>query len=228
MSESNLVRINKVLQELNISLEVAVEFLQSNGHEIKKRLTTKVSSEQYLLLFKEFNSGKSDEFKTEEKIKKEFNKRDKRIYIKLSKEKKQSYRYKKVLSKLQRQRSDKYKNAQIVKGESIESQKINSKKRIKHTPEYYRLLKLKRTFLNEDYDLTKLCDYYFIKESWVLSELLKHFPEVKMTDKVTLEHLIYISDNFYDTLCEVKKYSETIDSKNPKTKPNYYKLIYTR
>jgi acetyl/propionyl-CoA carboxylase alpha subunit len=82
--------------------------------------------------------------KTEEKIKKEFNKREKRIYEKLNEEKKLSYLYKKVLSKLITQKSDKYNNIQIVKDENIES-----KKGIKHTPEYYRLLKLKRTFLKK-------------------------------------------------------------------------------
>ena len=220
MSESKKVRLNKVLQKLNISLELAVEFLHSNGHEIKKRPTTKVSSKQYSLLFKEFNSDKSDEFKTNEEVKKGFNKREKRIYDKLSKAKKISYRFKKL-----KKRNKKQKTQQLVKGENIESQGI---KRIKHTTEHYRLLKLKRTFLNKDYNLIELCDYYFIKESWVLSQLLKHFPDVKMSDKVTQQHLIYISENLYETLCEVKKYSETIDSKNPKTKPNYYKLIYTR
>ena len=70
MSESKKVRMNKVLRELDISLEVAVEFLHSNGHEIKKRLTTKVTLEHYLLLFKEFNSEKSNGFKTDEEIKK--------------------------------------------------------------------------------------------------------------------------------------------------------------
>ena len=222
MSESKKVRMNKVLRELNISLEVAVKFLHSNGHKIKKRLTTKISSEQYSLLFKEFNSVKSDELKRM-KILKEFNKREKRLYEKLNEDKKLSFLYKKILSKLTTQKSDKYNNIQIAKDENIES-----KKGIKHTPEYHRLLKLKRTFLKKDCNLIELCDYYFIKESWVLNKLSEHFPEVKMSDKVSLEHLRYISENLYETLCEVKKYSETIDSKNPKTKPNYYKLIYTR
>ena len=49
---------------------MAVEFLQSNGHEVKKRPTTKVTLEHYLLLFKEFNSDILNEFKTDEEIKK--------------------------------------------------------------------------------------------------------------------------------------------------------------
>lgn len=37
------VRLNKVLRELNISLDRAVEFLDSKGVEIEKRPTTKIS-----------------------------------------------------------------------------------------------------------------------------------------------------------------------------------------
>jgi translation initiation factor IF-2 len=46
MSENKLTRLNKVLREFNISLDRAVEFLASNGHEIDARPTTKISSEQ--------------------------------------------------------------------------------------------------------------------------------------------------------------------------------------
>ena len=48
------VRLNKVLRELNISIDRAVDFLESKGHEIEKRPTSKISEEIYDLLCGEF------------------------------------------------------------------------------------------------------------------------------------------------------------------------------
>ena len=50
MSESRTVRLNKVLRELNISLDRAVEYLAKNGHQIEARPTAKISSEIYQIL----------------------------------------------------------------------------------------------------------------------------------------------------------------------------------
>ena len=70
MSESKLVRITKVLRELNIPLKLAVEFLKSNNHDIKKHPNTKITLEQYSLLFNEFYSDKSNMFETDKGINK--------------------------------------------------------------------------------------------------------------------------------------------------------------
>ena len=48
------VRLNKVLRELNISIDRAIDFLESKGHEIEKRPTSKISEEIYDLLCGEF------------------------------------------------------------------------------------------------------------------------------------------------------------------------------
>jgi len=48
------VRLNKVLRELNISIDRAIDFLESKGHEIEKRPTSKISEEIYDLLCSEF------------------------------------------------------------------------------------------------------------------------------------------------------------------------------
>ncbi len=48
------VRLNKVLRELNISIDRAIDFLESKGHEIEKRPTSKISKEVYDLLCGEF------------------------------------------------------------------------------------------------------------------------------------------------------------------------------
>src|SRR5210317_118300 len=50
------IRLNKVLRELNISLDRAVEFLDSKGIEIEKRPTTKISQETYDILADEFQT----------------------------------------------------------------------------------------------------------------------------------------------------------------------------
>ena len=60
MSETKLTRLNKVLREFNISLDRAVEFLASNGHDIDARPTTKISADQYNLFLNEFSSDKSN------------------------------------------------------------------------------------------------------------------------------------------------------------------------
>ncbi|WP_242202895.1 translation initiation factor IF-2 [Aestuariivivens insulae] len=53
------IRLNKVLRELNISLDRAVEFLDSKGVEIEKRPTTKISEEVYQILSNEFETDAS-------------------------------------------------------------------------------------------------------------------------------------------------------------------------
>ncbi len=50
------IRLNKVLRELNISLDRAVEFLDSKGVDIEKRPTTKISEEVYAILSNEFQT----------------------------------------------------------------------------------------------------------------------------------------------------------------------------
>ena len=50
MSEGKTMRLNKVLRELNISLDRAVEYLAKHGHEIDSRPTTKISSDVYQVL----------------------------------------------------------------------------------------------------------------------------------------------------------------------------------
>ena len=53
------VRLNKVLRELNISIDRAIDFLESKGIEIEKRPTTKISSQIYELLSGEFQTDAS-------------------------------------------------------------------------------------------------------------------------------------------------------------------------
>ncbi len=56
MAESRTMRLNKVLRELNISLDRAVEYLAKNGHQIEARPTTKISGEVYQVLLDGFET----------------------------------------------------------------------------------------------------------------------------------------------------------------------------
>jgi translation initiation factor IF-2 len=56
MTERRKMRLNKVLRELNISLDRAVEYLAKNGHTIEARPTTKISSEVYQVLLDGFET----------------------------------------------------------------------------------------------------------------------------------------------------------------------------
>ena len=85
MSENKLTRLNKVLREFNISLDRAVEFLASNGHEIDARPTTKISSEQYSLLLDEFRSDKSSKVESHD-LSEEKRKEKEELRLKFEKE----------------------------------------------------------------------------------------------------------------------------------------------
>ena len=56
MTESRKMRLNKVLRELNISLDRAVEYLAKKGHQIEARPTTKISEEVYQVLLDGFET----------------------------------------------------------------------------------------------------------------------------------------------------------------------------
>ncbi len=59
MDDKPSIRLNKVLRELNISLERAVEFLNDKGVEVDARPTTKITNEIYDILLDEFEKDKS-------------------------------------------------------------------------------------------------------------------------------------------------------------------------
>jgi len=66
MTEYKPQRFNKVLRELNISLDRAVEFLAGKGVEIDARPTTKVSQDVYTILSDEFQTDKSKKVASKE------------------------------------------------------------------------------------------------------------------------------------------------------------------
>jgi len=66
MAEVKTMRLNKVLREFNISLDRAVEFLSSKGFEVESRPTTKITGEEYQVLFDEFQTDKSKKVASKE------------------------------------------------------------------------------------------------------------------------------------------------------------------
>lgn len=66
MAEAKTMRLNKVLREFNISLDRAVEFLNSKGHEIEARPTTKISEGIYQILADQFETDKSKKVQSKE------------------------------------------------------------------------------------------------------------------------------------------------------------------
>ncbi len=66
MAERATVRLNKVLRELNISLDRAVDFLSSKGHDIDARPTAKISGEIYQVLLDGFQTDKSKKVASKE------------------------------------------------------------------------------------------------------------------------------------------------------------------
>jgi len=66
MAEVKTMRLSKVLREFNISLDRAVEFLGAHGYEIEARPTTKISDEEYKVLFEEFQTDKSKKVASKE------------------------------------------------------------------------------------------------------------------------------------------------------------------
>lgn len=66
MAEAKNLRLNKVLRELNISLDRAVEHLAKNGREIEARPTTKISESEYQVLLDGFQTDKSKKVASKE------------------------------------------------------------------------------------------------------------------------------------------------------------------
>ncbi|MGB5500501.1 MAG: translation initiation factor IF-2 [Maribacter sp.] len=66
MADNATIRLNKVLRELNISLDRAVDFLKSKGHDIEARPTTKISEEVHQVLLDEFQTDMSKKVASQE------------------------------------------------------------------------------------------------------------------------------------------------------------------
>ena len=66
MADNATIRLNKVLRELNISLDRAVDYLSAKGHEIEARPTTKISEQVHQVLLDEFQTDMSKKVASKE------------------------------------------------------------------------------------------------------------------------------------------------------------------
>ncbi|MEM6686424.1 MAG: translation initiation factor IF-2 [Bacteroidota bacterium] len=66
MAEQKQIRLSKVLRELNISIDRAVDYLAQNGFSVDKRPTTKISQEVYNVLLDGFQTDKSKKVASKE------------------------------------------------------------------------------------------------------------------------------------------------------------------
>ena len=109
MAEKASIRLNKVLRELNISLDRAVEHLSSKDIQIEARPTTKISNETYQSLLDEFETDKSKKYESAE-ITEE--KRKEKEQQRLAQEQKEKERLELEI-----------KNKEIIKAKKIELEK---------------------------------------------------------------------------------------------------------
>ena len=66
MAEVKTKRLSQVLREFNISLDRAVEFLGSKGFDVDASPNTKITGEEYEVLFEEFETDKSKKVASKE------------------------------------------------------------------------------------------------------------------------------------------------------------------
>ena len=65
---SETIRLNKVLKELNISIDRAVDFLSEKGIQVERTPNTKIDQETYSVLIKEFQSDAKQKAASEEVV----------------------------------------------------------------------------------------------------------------------------------------------------------------
>merc|ERR1711904_602309 len=82
---ADTIRLNKVLRELNISIDRVADFLESKGHKIEKRPTTKISKDLYDLLCDEFQVDADKKIASKEVVEAK-NKEKEKIREKLERE----------------------------------------------------------------------------------------------------------------------------------------------
>src|SRR5690606_31230300 len=65
---SETIRLNKVLKELNISIDRAVDFLSEKGIQVERTANTKIDQNTYSILIQEFQSDAEQKAASEEVV----------------------------------------------------------------------------------------------------------------------------------------------------------------
>jgi translation initiation factor IF-2 len=104
MSVGKTMRLNKVLRELNISLDRAVEYLADKGHEIEARPTTKITGDVYQVLLDGFETDANKKAASKE-VGEEKRKEKEAIRIELE-------------AKLEKKRAEELKKEEVLKAKA--------------------------------------------------------------------------------------------------------------
>ncbi len=128
MSENRIIRINKVLRELNISLDRAVEFLKTKGFEIEASPNAKISDAEYSALDKQFSADKgkkeaskevSEEKKKEkEELRLEREQEEKRKKEEEEKRKREEEKRKKAEDEKRKKEEDEKREQEVIKAKA--------------------------------------------------------------------------------------------------------------
>lgn len=136
MSENRIIRINKVLRELNISLDRAVEFLKTKGFEIEASPNAKISDAEYAALDKQFSADKgkkeaskevSEEKKKEkEELRLEREQEDKRKKEEEDKRKREEEKRKKEEEEQRKKEEEAKREQEVIKAKAAKVSSIKT------------------------------------------------------------------------------------------------------
>ena len=227
MADQPSIRLNKVLRELNISLDRAVEFLAQKGMDVEARPTTKITSKVYNALLDEFQTDKSKKDASHE-VSEE--KRKEKEDLRVIQEKKEQERLdqiaKREAQKSNRVAIEKPKTLGKIDLDSLEDQKKQPKQDLPKevgplkeeeakteeiTPEVKEKKTLKETIATEKPKVTK---------PEVVAEVQEKKPEVRPTPATEDETEKETLKTQYQKLSGPKKTGQTInlDEVNKKEK----------
>ena len=199
MSEERVIRINKILRELNISLDRAVDFLKEKGHEIEASPNAKISQEEYKVLCGQFSADKGNkvaslEVSEEKKKEKEALKRE------LEKEQEV-----KRLQEEERQRQEIIKAKAVLSGPKAVG-KIN--------------LDPKKQEVKSDKPVSEEKPFLKVEEKPVVSE----YKPVEIVNKEVVEQLVEVKKG--EVVKEVEEKAETTidEAGEVKIETQYQKL----
>ncbi|SDS43900.1 bacterial translation initiation factor 2 (bIF-2) [Polaribacter sp. KT25b] len=207
MSEGKTMRLNKVLRELNISLDRAVEYLAKKGHEIDSRPTTKISSDVYRVLQDGFEKDANKKAASKE-VGEEKRKEKEAIRLEIE-------------AKLEKKRAEETKKEEILikaKAEKLEFKTVGKidinnlgKKSVDATEEVAETPKVQEP--------EKVQEVEVVKKSEIVEEAkeVKEEPK-KVVVEPKLEEVVAEKQTVKKTVSEIEKEASKVDAKNESKK----------
>lgn len=189
------IRLNKVLAELNISLERSVEYLNTHGFEVEPRPTTKISQEEYDLLCNAFQADRKHKVASEE-----ISEEKKKELDAIKREQEQEKLEKLRLEELEKQKVVRV-EAEISKPKILGQIDLSPKKKkekeiekpkevvkkpevIDETPSFEEKVEIPETQINIEEPVTK------VEEPVVIEETIEIKPETPVVQHETTPEII--------------------------------------